>query len=184
MIPFPSRIVRCGLAAALALAASARAADPAPAAPAQGDFRSARWGMTADEVLAAFPGQAFRLEPPLALKDGNVVAVGLPQETVADLAFRVRFVFEKGKLALVSYRTPENQPVKTAAPFTALEKLLTERWGKPTERSSDDNFVDMRLTRWRAGPRTIVDLKYIPGVVVILYHPAEEAAPAAAPAAR
>ena len=69
----------------------------------------------------------------------------------------------------MSLRTPE----KTYAATDVYEKLsdhLAKQLGGPGEETKDDNFVDMRQTRWNVGG-TRIDLKYIPGVVVILYSP-------------
>jgi hypothetical protein len=132
---------------------------------------AARWGMSVDEVLRAFPGEAVKLDPEERLSDGNVVAVGIERRAVAGQAFRVRFVFEKGQLALVSLRT---LPQGYAEPevYERMEAHLSETLGPPVARDRDDNFIDLRQTRWRL-PDAGVDLKYIPGVVVVLYHPGE-----------
>jgi hypothetical protein len=149
--------------------APAAAAPQGARATAPGDWRSARWGMSVEEVLAAFPGEAFRIDPPLKLADGNVVAVGIDGHEVGAHAFRVRFVFEAGKLAIVSLRTPSDV---RAGPdvYASLQALLAERLGGAGESTANDDFIDMRQTRWKAG-RSTVDLNYVPGTVVILYHP-------------
>lgn len=157
--------------AALA-AALVAAALPSPAAgqrlPARAEWRTARWGMTLDEVLKAFPGEATRLEPPVTLKDGNVVAAGIARHDVAGVSFRVRFVFDpRAGLALVSLRTPEKDPA-TPERFAAVEKALVERFGPAAQRGADDNFVDMRQTTWKTATGR-VDVKYIPGTLVILH---------------
>jgi hypothetical protein len=134
-----------------------------------GGWRAARWGMTVEEVLAAFQGEARALEPPLNLADGNVVAAGIERFDVGGHPFRVRFVFEAGRLALVSLRTPPESPARAEA-YVELQRLLAELLGGPGEATADDAFIDMRQTRWKAG-RSAIDLNYVPGVVVILYHP-------------
>ncbi len=159
----------------VAAAAAAIAAGPVPthASPGdEGDWRAARWGMTEDEVLAAFPGEAKRLESPLKLKDGNTVAVGIEKHAIGDTEFTVRFVFEPpGKLALVSLRTPLKAYAKPEA-FLATKKVLVERLGPPGAESSDDNFVDLRQASWWTR-RDRIDLKYVDGVVVVLYSPTD-----------
>jgi len=142
---------------------------PPPAPDAAEAWRSARWGMTVGELLEAFPGEATRLEPELKLADGAVVAAGIDVHPIASHEFRVRFVFEGGKLCLVSLRTP---PDSYAGPevYGEVEKALTARYGPPMEATSDKELIDLRQTRWAAGP-TGVDLKYIPGVVAIVYYP-------------
>jgi hypothetical protein len=150
---------------------STSASAPASAAEGSGTaWRSVDWGMTVEEVLKAFPGEAVRLDPEETLADGNTVAVAIDRYPVLDQKLRVRFVFSGGKLALVSLRT---QPDRYAQPeyFAEVEKHLAAGFGGPGESSTDDNFIDLRQTRWRLPTRT-ADLKYIPGVVVILYYPA------------
>lgn len=152
---------------------SAAAPPAAPQASAaidpSGEWRGARWGMSVEEVLRAFPGEARRVEPALELADGAVVAVRIDRQEIAGHPFRVGFVFEGGKLALVSLRTPQDRPAG-AEVYEGLAKLLGDRFGARGERSADDNFVDLRQTRWRLA-RGAVDLKYVPGVIVVLYHP-------------
>src|SRR5690242_15201596 len=113
-----------------------------------GDWRGARWGMSLEEVLAAFHGEAFRVDPPSRLADGNVVAAGIDGYAVGPHVLQVRFVFEAGKLALVSLRTP---PDVYAGPetFSSLRSLLAERLGGAGESTTDDAFIDMRQTRWK-----------------------------------
>jgi hypothetical protein len=163
--------LRAALAALLAVLGAAHAAPPDAA------WRAARWGMSVDEVVAAFPGEATRLEPAQTLADGNVVGAGIDEHVVDGQAFRVRFVFAGGRLALVSLRTPASAYAQPEV-FTRVEAQLTAALGAPAARDSDDNFIDLRQTRWVSG-RTAVDLKYIPGVVVLLYHPVAD--PAARP---
>lgn len=156
------------------------AATAGPAIPAPGDgspgWERLRWGMTAEEVLAALPGSA-PLDPPLRLADGNLVAVGIDRLEVASTAFRLRFVFDGQGLALVSLRTPPGRYAPGSA-FDAVARHLQARWGPPAQATRDDQLVEMRQTRWRLESCT-VDLEYIPGVVVILYHPAAARGPAA-----
>ncbi len=125
--------------------------------------------MTVDDVLKAFPGEAKRLDPPITLKDGNVVAAGIDGYFVASHEFQVRFVFERGKLALVSLRTPQTQFADPDV-FKQIEKVLASELGAPLSSDADASFIDMRQIRWNVG-RSQVDLEFIPGVVVILYHP-------------
>jgi hypothetical protein len=125
--------------------------------------------MTPAEVVAAFPGEAFLQEPPVTLPDGNVVGAGINGHSWEGLTVNVRFVFAGGKLSLVSLRTEQNRYVDAAA-YDKVLKALVARWGAPLEATSDDNFIDMRQTRWNRGPDR-ADLKYIPGVVALIHYP-------------
>jgi hypothetical protein len=170
-------MLRCALIACLAtLAVGGRSRAAPPSALADGDWRAARWGMTEDEVLKAFAGEAVRLEKRETLADGNVVALGIEKQTIRGTEFRVRFVFDPaGKLALVSLRTP---PQKYATPevFAATREALSERLGPPAASSSDDNFIDMRQASWWTA-RSRVDAKFIPGVVAVIYAPTDGGPP-------
>jgi len=163
-----------------AWAISTRGQEPAQAIPLPpagqaspvaevGAWRAARFGMTPDEVLAAFPKEAVRVSPEVTLADGNVIAAAIDGFVFEGLNFDVRFIFTKGKLSLVSLRTPQKQPVDAEA-YARLRDALVKSWGPPLEETKDDNFVDMRQTRWNRGPDR-ADLKYIPGVVVLIHYP-------------
>lgn len=158
-----------GLVAQAALARAEAGPESRSLAEPAGGWRSARWGMSPEEVLGAFPGEAAAIEPALLLADGSAVAVAIPSHTVAAQVFRVHFVFQRGGLALVSLRSPPDQTAPADA-FEKLEKHFETQLGPPAERSRDAGLVDMRQTRWDVG-RTRVDLKYIPGVIVILHSP-------------
>jgi hypothetical protein len=154
---------------------AALAAAPAPAAE-EGDWRGARWGMTEAEVLKAFPGEAVRLEKPEKLADGNVVSLGIEKHAIGSTTFRVRFVFDPaGKLVLVSLRT---DPLTYAEPkvFDATRKALSASLGEPAASSSDDNYIDMRQSTWWTR-RSRIDVKFIPGVVAVVYAPTDGGPP-------
>jgi hypothetical protein len=175
-------LVACALVVGAGVAEAAPPAD-APArrderevrAPAQGDWREARWGMSVEELLHALPGEAKRLDPEVKLADGNVVAAGIDACRLGSQRVQVRFVFEDGKLALVSARTPPDH-YADAEVFREFADHLRGELGPPFESTADDKLIDMRQLRWRTG-RSVVDLKYIPGTVVVLYHPAISGAP-------
>ena len=187
----------CGLAAAVLCASRASASDTPPmparveppgaarsasAAPASIEeaWGGTRWAMSPDEVLAALPAGAFRVTPEMKLPDGSVVAVGIDGAVFDGLAFSVRFVFEGGKLVLVSLRTPPDRYADAQA-YDRVREALLGRWGAPLETTKDDALIDMRQTRWERGASR-TDLKYIPGVVAIVHYPNPAGpAPAAAP---
>ena len=162
------RILPVAAALALALASPGTpAATPEPASP--GGWRGARFGMTTDEVLATFPKEATRISPEVKLADGNTIGAAIDGFAFEGLTFDVRFIFEGGKLALVSLRTPQKKYVD-ADGYTRIREALVKKWGQPLEDTRDDNFIDLRQTRWNRGAER-VDLKYIPGVVAIVHYP-------------
>jgi hypothetical protein len=125
--------------------------------------------MSPAQVVAAFPGAAFLQEPAVTMPDGNVVGAGINGIPWEGLTVNVRFVFKDGKLSLVSLRTEQNRYVDGDA-YARLRKELIARWGAPLEDTKDDNFIDMRQTRWNRGSDR-ADLKYIPGVVAMIFYP-------------
>lgn len=154
--------------AALADGAEGSAAARAQAAPAGAKaWRAARWGMSPDQVEKAFPGEIVRFKKPATLNDGNVIPLGIEKIEVESTAFEVRFVFADDKLALVSLRTFQDKYADPAV-YLRLQKHLAAELAGPGDESKDDAFFDLRQTRWKV-PGGQVDLKYIPGVVVILY---------------
>lgn len=164
--------LRNALIACLATLALGSPGLAAVSSGAAGDWRAARWGMTEDEVLKAFPGEAIRSEKPEKLADGNVVALAIEKHTIGATEFRVRFVFDPaGRLALVSLRT---DPRKYADPsvFVETRKVLSASLGAPAASSSDDSFVDIRQSSWWT-KRSRIDVKFIPGVVAVVYAPTD-----------
>jgi hypothetical protein len=167
------------LAACLLLAGPAAPPEGAATSPgvvdASGTFRGARWGMKVDEVRALFKGDAKPVEPELKLADGNVVALRMDGLQLAGRTVRAGFVFAGGGLALVSLRTLEREYAPPEA-FEAASKAIGDAFGGPGKITKDDNFVDMRQATW-ARPQGVVDLKYIPGVLVLMYSPPPAAEP-------
>lgn len=162
------------LAAAGTPAAPAASAAPAAAAdrllePAAA-WRAARWGMTEAQVLQAFPGQAKRLAQPQKLADGKVVAVELQPVAVGPLTFRAHFLFEEGKLALVSLKSLPGT-LAEGSDYEALRARLAAESGTPGQERPQDGTVDYREIRFAAGG-TAVDLKFLQGTLVLLFHPA------------
>lgn len=138
--------------------------DPAAA------WRTARWGMTAAEVVKAFPGQARKLEKEQRLADGKVIAVAIDSVDVGGIACRAHFLFEGGKLALVSLKNlPTSVPAK--ADYDAVRARLAGEGALVGEERVIDSAYDVREVRYAAGG-TAVDVKYMKGTLVLLYHPA------------
>lgn len=159
------------------LLAAAPPAPPAPAASTASErllepsraWRGARWGMTVDEVLKAIPG-ARRLDPATRLADGKVVAAELGPMAQDGFDWRAHFLFEDGRLALVSLK---NLPARLAgaSDFEAVRARLARETGAPGEERSADATVDYREVRFTSGG-TALDVKFLQGALVLLYHPA------------
>jgi len=169
----------CLLLAAGAAPAAAAAPAPASASPAApterlldpaAAWRGARWGMSVDEVLKAFPGTARRLQPEQKLADGKVVAVELQGIDAGGLTYRAHFLFEGGGLALVSLKSLPSRPAEVRD-YEALKARLAQESGQPGQERQQDLTVDYREIRFTAGG-TAVDVKFLQGTLVLLYHPA------------
>lgn len=163
-----------------AAAPSTPAATPAPAPPATAAadrlldataaWRAARWGMTVDEVLRAFPGQARALQPEQRLADGKVIAAGIERLELGGLPYRAHFLFEGGKLALVSLKSLAAKAAQ-GSDYEAIKARLAAETGQPGEERPLDATVDYREVRFSAGV-SAVDVKFLQGALVLLYHPA------------
>lgn len=178
-----THLARAAAPLAVAVAALAVAA-PRPAhgqAAPPAEWGASRWGMTLEQVLRAFPGEAKKLDPPIALADGNVVAAGIDAHVLAGTTFRVRFVFDgAGKLVIVSLRTSEKEYAKPEL-LAPLEEAIADRLGPATSRGEDRELVEMRQVTWK-GPTGRVDLKYIPGTIVVMHAAPSQQPQAATPA--
>jgi hypothetical protein len=106
----------------LAAVATFAAEDP-------GGWSKAKWGMSDEEILAALPGQAVRLDPPEKYLGSRV---HIPSFELAGSEFEVHFVPDKaGRLSSVLL-----SPVGTPSEgfdylFQSLENLLVAKYGRP-----------------------------------------------------
>jgi hypothetical protein len=152
-------------------------------------WNRARWGMTEDEVLAAFGGEARRLA---TTEDYDFTArgqrkyfssIGIDTLQIGSVKCSVRFLFfvDTRTLAyvLIRSKTTVNQLI-AEGDFTRLEKMLTEKYGPRTYGSEDrrrdglGSTIDRQAT-W-AMPKTKIELRflYMEGIitdVVLSYQP-------------
>ena len=122
-------------------------------------WRAAKWGMTESDVLAAFAGEAVRLEKPEHFKD-TIGSLAIPKYEIQSTEYRVLFGFNaKGALSIVQIAPMDNTTlgVSHEVLFGSLENLLTEKYGKPTS-AKDERVVRSRM--WRL-PRTVISLNYL-----------------------
>ena len=106
----------------------------AVAADDPGGWTAAKWGMTDDQLLAAFPGQAARLDPPDA---GAHVHIKPLQLSGAD--FHVLFQSDKdGRLTSVLLSPIGQPPQGYDLLFQSLQNLLSEKYGRPWKSDSAD----------------------------------------------
>jgi hypothetical protein len=127
------------------------------------------WGMTPNEVINAEGPRAEKLDKPERFNTGlGIVTINEIQIEVTK--FRAIFIFyESGqRLEQVNLTSMEKKnPGINASSFSAVEKLLTEKYGPPTYKEAT------RVVSWKL-KKTIIELKHtnIPGIlsqVMVIY---------------
>ena len=110
-------------------------------------WRTAHWGMTKAEVLAAFPGEAQRLEQPADFgpKGAGSTDVAIPAYEIEGMKFRVLFGFEKealGRIHLAAIKAGDST-------CGDVEKLLTEKHSAPSDRSATQTNLRREQIVWK-----------------------------------
>ena len=116
-------------------------------------WRAARWGMTKAEVLAAFPGEAQKLEQPASFgpQAGGASDVAIPAYEIDGMKFRVLFGFESDALNRVQLSA-----IKAAdTTCSDLEKLLTEKHSAPSERTRTQTTLRGEQIVWKRPDQTM-----------------------------
>ena len=138
---------------------TALAATPTPLPPVA--WRNARWGMTAEEVLAAFPGEAQIKDPATRPWARTYCAVIIPRYEIEGSEFEVFFLFgdDSHTLESVHLHTPDKaRPIPEA--YERLKPLLTQKYGKPASEGEErSRGNDDRNTYWFL-PTTSIQLGY------------------------
>lgn len=116
-------------------------------------WRSARWGMTPVQLLAAFPGEAQRLDKPVAFgaPATGSTDVAIPSCDVEGVTYRALFGFGSGKLDRIQLSALK--PADTVC--GDLEKALTEKLSAPTDRSSTQTTTKTDQTVWKGPEQTV-----------------------------
>jgi hypothetical protein len=116
-------------------------------------WRSAKWGMTAAEVLATFPGEAQRPDAPASfgLSRPGTAELVIPAYETDGARFHVLFGFSKGALDRIQLAAPK-------ADYTTcddVEKRLMEEHQEPS--SHQDTVTSMRTKErvWTLPAETI-----------------------------
>jgi hypothetical protein len=120
-----SAIFRKLILAALLVTAT-QAQEPAP------DFRKAVWGMSPSEVKT---GEA---QKPVLEKDQGLKRIVAYSDHIIGLECAVYYIFVQNQLIRAKYLILEDHSNKSEylLDFTALEKALTEKYGKPTKQET------------------------------------------------
>jgi hypothetical protein len=119
----------------------------ASAADAPGGWSKARFGMTVEEVIAAFGGEEVRLDKPDTYSDGFIAPVAIPDTKIGPIEHaRVNFLFPKDgdkprlQRVVISHSIIEPKPgddVRLRSEYDQLVKSLTEKYGSPSTQSQD-----------------------------------------------
>jgi hypothetical protein len=134
------------------------APTPAPTPPPF--WRTARWGMTRAEVLAAFPKEAQKLPRPAPFaqpQPGATLAAGsgdvtIPTYEADETTFKVLFGFEGDHLNRVHL----NVPKAGEATCAELEKALTTRHAAGPKRTPTGGSLKGEEIVWTLPDQTIV----------------------------
>jgi hypothetical protein len=143
---------------------SGEQAPPATAAPAATTttttlpppplvWRAAHFGMTKDEVLAAFPGEAQKLAQPASFgpQDPATSDVSIPSWVADGVAWRVLFGF--GASGLDRIRLVAAHPAATTC--EDVEKALTDKGGPPADRHETGTSLRGQEMTWRMPDQSV-----------------------------
>ena len=151
---------------ALANPSSVRS-QTASKAPDPGGWMAAKWGMTENQVLAAFPDQARRLPRSERYGGGSFASIVIDSIEIGVIAYRVHFIFQPSDSTLeaVNIGPADDSAGICAAAYDHLEHLLTNKYGAPSYRKDgDDARVTSRIIRkeltWRLATTEISLLYY------------------------
>ncbi len=134
------------------------------ASDAPGAGRNARWGMTVDEVVAAFPGEAVRAS--LAEIEKGSGPVRIDRCEIAGTNFQANFFFYKASRLTQITLGPSSKRDASRPLFDRLAKMLTEKYGQPATDVPDQSMgvAGLRTTQksWEAADARII-LTYMYG---------------------
>lgn len=154
-------------------AENARAVEPGPDVI---GWRQAQWGMTEEEVIAAFQGEAKAQKEARHLGGTEKLPdswtmysnVQIDSVSISTGTFRAEFFFDRISKKLIevmlSSRTDDHPNLSTL--YDDLEKMLTEKYGTPTYNNttvSPKNPIAKTVTKvnsWKL-TKTLIELKYL-----------------------
>lgn len=120
----------------------------AGAADIQG-WSNARWGMTEQQILDAFPN-AIRLPKPEKF-DAGPAPISIPAFQVEHLALSIFFLMTP-TLSQVAFDSKAADPYD----FQILEALLVRQYGRPWQKTTDE----VQIAQWTL-PSTIITLRRV-----------------------
>ncbi len=136
-------------------------------------WSKARWGMTEEEILKAFTGEAKQLEKRENYKNAYAT-VGIDDIEIGGAKYKVRFLMDnyKNTLRQVLIKTKDENPAGAEVWFKSLEQMLVEKYGQPSykdEKREPDRRISrtvvlegsVKLTTAWNFPTTIIELSYL-----------------------
>jgi hypothetical protein len=117
-------------------------------------WRMARWGMTKDEVVAAFPGEAQRLAKPADFGPPTPGSsdVAIPAYEANGVKFRVLFGFESNALNRIHLSAAKPGD----ATCSDVEKIVTETHAAPAARNNTGTSLRGEEVVWKRPDQTIL----------------------------
>jgi hypothetical protein len=117
-------------------------------------WREARWGMTRDEVLAAFPNEAQRLAAPTEFGAPQVGTsdVAIPSYDLDGTKFRVLFGFQSETLNRIQLSAAKAGDDTCSE----VEKSLTAKHSAPAQRENTGTSLRGQQMTWKLPDQTIV----------------------------
>jgi hypothetical protein len=136
-------------------------------------WRDSRWGMTEEQILNTFKGEAVRLPAEKKLAKGNYCNIVIENVKLGISIYQVNFVMDGQTKGLITVRISPAEKWNlgdktTQAEFKDLEKLLIEKYGNPSYRDEMGNPDFSKrikghtnlVTKWNF-PTTSIQLSYL-----------------------
>ena len=148
-----------------------------------GGWTAAKWGMTENQVLAAFRDQARKLAQAVRYGGGSFASVRIDSVEIGVITYRVDFIFQPSDSTLeaVNLAPADESPGIAAAAYDHLEQSLTQKYGQPGYRKDgDDARVTSQMVRkvltWRL-MKTEISLSYMSDAIMtmtrLVYRPVQ-----------
>ena len=142
-------------------------------------WRSARWGMTPEAILHAFPNEAVTLRKPETYDNDQTAYVSIPNLQVEGRDFYAHYLFDSERqLAGINLRAKDTEDLgvlRQREIFESFERALIRKYGRPTTARNDTSIQNpvlenLKLTsEWRFKKTTIaITLFYVEDVTSIL----------------
>lgn len=122
------------------------------------------WGMTADQIKRAYPGEAIDLPA-----DGNSLfrvdggernaQVGIPMTEIEGTDFRVSFLIGAAGLDNIII-SPVDEASQSRDVFAKLQSALVVKYGEPFSNGTAENGIGMTMSQWKT-KTSLIQLRFI-----------------------